>query len=288
MVLESFLSPPKSGQESLEPIWIQFYVETTEEGDKESASFDNGQVQESEEESSHLQKDDQVTIYEISLEGLETALMPGSLLVLEEQIEQKDPDLHSSSFSEEIIHSDINKEQTNDRNFKDLNSQVKKVAEKPHMCLYCGQTSSCKAYLVAHERTHTGEKPYTCLDCGKCFNRKSTLVRHKRMHTGEKPYECTKCGRRFSVRCNLTNHERIHTGEKPYSCSNCGQSFSRRMQFVIHKRTHTGETPHRCTQCGKCFTRRSTLLTHERIHTGKKPNTGTNCAQEDPHRRETI
>nr|XP_060616141.1 zinc finger protein 287-like [Anolis sagrei ordinatus] len=305
MVLESFVSITKSEQEPLDPIQTQLPVEAKQEGDDESNFLDNGQVQESEEESSHLQKHDQVPICGISLQSLETDLMHGNPPVpeacsgnhpVEENKHEEDPSLQSNSFSEEINHFKIKKEQTDNKNVKDLNSQVEEGAEKPHKCFYCGKTSNCKADLVVHERIHTGEKPYTCLDCGKCFNRKSTLVRHQRMHTGEKPYECAVCGWRFSARCNLINHERIHTGEKPYSCSNCGQSFSRRMQFVVHNRTHTGETPYRCIQCGKCFTRRSSLLTHERNHTGKKtnivasqaPDELSECSEDEDNRLQPV
>nr|XP_008104062.1 PREDICTED: zinc finger and SCAN domain-containing protein 32 isoform X2 [Anolis carolinensis] len=209
MVLESFASTPKSEQEPHDPIQAQLSVEAKQEGDEESNFFDIGQVQGSEEESSHLQKDDQVAICEIFLQSLETELIPGSPPVPEVHWEnhpvevnkhEEGPDLHSNSFSKEIIHFNVNKEQINDKNFKDLNSQVEEAIEKPYKCFYCGKTSTCKTNFVAHERTHTGEKPYTCLDCGKCFNRKSTLVRHKRIHTDEKPYWCAECGSRFTAR----------------------------------------------------------------------------------------
>ncbi|XP_042306561.1 zinc finger and SCAN domain-containing protein 30-like [Sceloporus undulatus] len=293
LVSESVDGTMNSEQDLPDPMKTQLSEETKQENDEESSFFDNGQIEESEEETFQPEKLDQVGICGISLEGLETELMPGSPPVPGDHwethpakvnkqalsYEGEDTDLHENDFSEETLRFKIKKDQCDDRSFKVLNSQVVQVAEKPYKCLYCGKTSNCKANLVVHERTHTGEKPYTCLDCGKSFNRKSTLVRHKRMHTGEKPYECAECGRCFSIRCNLINHERIHTGEKPYSCSDCEQSFSRRLQLVIHRRTHTGETPYRCIQCGKCFTRRSSLLTHERIHTGEKPNTCTDCGK---------
>ncbi|XP_056386987.1 zinc finger protein 271-like isoform X2 [Hyla sarda] len=138
--------------------------------------------------------------------------------------------------------------------------------DRPFTCPECGIGFTQKAYLMKHQKIHTGEKPFSCLECGKSFMQKDHLERHQRIHTGEKPFSCSECGKSFTQKKTLVQHHKIHTGEKPFSCSECWKSFTRKCQLEIHQRSHTGEKPFLCLECGKFFVQKWDLVRHQKIH----------------------
>ncbi|XP_069837201.1 zinc finger protein 420-like isoform X2 [Dendropsophus ebraccatus] len=142
--------------------------------------------------------------------------------------------------------------------------------KRPFSCSECGKLFIQKAYLIKHQKIHTGEKPFLCSECGKCFMLKDHLERHQRIHTGEKPFSCSECGKCFTQKKSLVEHHKTHTGEKPFSCSECGKCFTRKCQLEIHQRSHTGEKPFLCSECGKFFIQKSDLVRHQKIHPGGK------------------
>ncbi|XP_069835713.1 zinc finger protein 420-like [Dendropsophus ebraccatus] len=138
--------------------------------------------------------------------------------------------------------------------------------DRPFPCPECGKCFTQKAYLVKHQRIHTGEKPFPCSECGKRFMQKDHLQRHQRIHTGEKPFLCSECGKSFTQKNTLIQHHKIHTGEKPFSCSECLKCFTRKCELEIHQRSHTGEKPFLCLECGKCFVQKWDLVRHQKVH----------------------
>ncbi|XP_040292112.1 zinc finger protein 420-like isoform X2 [Bufo bufo] len=147
--------------------------------------------------------------------------------------------------------------------------------ERPFSCSECGKAFTQKAYLVKHQKIHTGEKPFSCSECEKRFMLKDHLERHQRIHTGEKPFSCSECGKSFTQKKSLVEHHKTHTGEKPFSCSECGKCFTRKCQLEIHQRSHTGEKPFLCSECGKFFIQKSDLVRHQKIHPeGRSSKTG--------------
>ncbi|XP_044130678.1 zinc finger protein 420-like [Bufo gargarizans] len=143
---------------------------------------------------------------------------------------------------------------------------------RPFPCSECGKRFTQKAYLVKHQKIHTGEKPFSCSECGKSFMQKDHLERHQRIHTGEKPFSCSECGKSFTQKKTLVQHHTTHTGEKPFSCSECWKSFTRKCQLEIHQRSHTGEKPFLCLVCGKFFIQKWDLVRHQKIHPERKPS----------------
>ncbi|CAN7994591.1 unnamed protein product, partial [Ixodes pacificus] len=162
-----------------------------------------------------------------------------------------------------------------------------------HRCRYCPYSSSSRAHVVNHERTHTGEKPYCCRFCSKAFTQQAGLVCHERAHTGEKPFSCRFCHKRFGERGSTLRHERIHTGQRPFRCEACGRGYADRSNLRYHQercsllglllvllilfffffwQTRSPRpTKHWCRYCPYFSTSSSGLVIHERTHTGEKP-----------------
>ncbi|XP_012987775.3 zinc finger protein 883-like isoform X1 [Esox lucius] len=152
---------------------------------------------------------------------------------------------------------------------------LKDHLQKTHIsrvqCKQCDKTFSTKAYLLVHQRKHTGERPYLCPQCGKSFSLSGSLRLHLRIHAGEKPHVCSYCDKRFTSRSQLIRHLRIHTGEKPYQCSDCGRCFACGNILRKHRRIHTGEKPFQCHECSKAFAQLTSLKKHQETHRPSQP-----------------
>ncbi|XP_063287938.1 oocyte zinc finger protein XlCOF7.1-like isoform X3 [Pelobates fuscus] len=161
--------------------------------------------------------------------------------------------------------------------FKSKTVPFQKRGRRQYVCPDCGKSYKDNAYLLKHQRVHTGEKPFSCSDCGKSFTHKSTLVKHQRLHTGV--FSCSDCGKCFSDKTGLIIHRRIHTGEKPFVCSECGRRFTQMPHLVAHQSTHKSNRPFSCADCGKCFSIRSVLVAHQMVHTREKTFACSECGK---------
>lgn len=54
------------------------------------------------------------------------------------------------------------------------------LIHKPFACSWCNYSTSSKAHLVDHSRTHSGEKPFSCDQCDYKCNVASNLRRHNK------------------------------------------------------------------------------------------------------------
>ncbi|XP_037792078.1 zinc finger protein 467-like [Penaeus monodon] len=54
-----------------------------------------------------------------------------------------------------------------------------------------------------------GESRFDCEDCGRKFKKRAYLVRHQRLHTGETPYACPSCPAAFITWDKLNRHKMI-------------------------------------------------------------------------------
>ncbi|XP_054834908.1 zinc finger protein 883-like isoform X2 [Eublepharis macularius] len=287
----------KAKQDSSGPVKMQ----VKKEGHLEAILLDGDQEWESEEESFPLERQKEVDINRVSLEGAkETYFQDHAMDEMlgnhqeAENCQENDPwtieghpflcEEHKSTFQKGILKPEGKQMGSEYRRtfcqsqYLPQNQKMQK-GDKLYTCMFCGKIANRRADLIVHERTHTGEKPYKCSECGKSFNTTSYLTKHKRIHTGEKPYQCSECGQSFCQKGNLVSHVRIHTGEKPYICTECGQCFSQRKILDKHQRIHTGEKPYKCLDCGQSFSQTSHLMTHKRTHTGEKPHKCSDCGK---------
>lgn len=82
----------------------------------------------------------------------------------------------------------------------------------------CNEVLTSKSAYHAHLRTHdVDQRPFLCLvpGCNQRFARKAYLVVHERTHTGDRPYECKvpACGKRFTQKSALNSHcKTVHQG----------------------------------------------------------------------------
>lgn len=74
------------------------------------------------------------------------------------------------------------------------------------ICHLCSYSTSRKADMERHQRTHTGEKPFTCPVCGRRFPDNRGLTIHLRSHTFERPFKCLYCKYAFTDRSNRKKH----------------------------------------------------------------------------------
>ncbi|XP_077497935.1 uncharacterized protein LOC144108617 [Amblyomma americanum] len=105
-----------------------------------------------------------------------------------------------------------------------------------HHCTHCTYTSTRKADIIRHERTHVGRRDSVCHLCQKRFSRPDTLKVHMIIHSAEKPYECSQCGKKFRERAHARRHEQvIHSRRYPLTCPRCGAGA----EDVTRLRRHT-------------------------------------------------
>lgn len=70
--------------------------------------------------------------------------------------------------------------------------------------------------LKGHNRAHMGVAPgvpYPCNMCPYTSTDKATLVRHLRSHNGDRPYECSLCNYAFTTKANCERHVRNRHGK---------------------------------------------------------------------------
>lgn len=70
--------------------------------------------------------------------------------------------------------------------------------------------------LKGHNRAHMGVgpgMPYPCNMCPYTSTDKATLVRHLRSHNGDRPYECSLCNYAFTTKANCERHVRNRHGK---------------------------------------------------------------------------
>ncbi|XP_034938617.1 ras-responsive element-binding protein 1 [Chelonus insularis] len=70
--------------------------------------------------------------------------------------------------------------------------------------------------LKGHNRAHMGVgpgMPYPCNMCPYTSTDKATLVRHLRSHNGDRPYECALCHYAFTTKANCERHVRNRHGK---------------------------------------------------------------------------
>ena len=101
-----------------------------------------------------------------------------------------------------------------------------------HVCLMCGHTAKCRAYLLRHQLTHSDVKPHMCAECRVCFKTVSDLNAHKRLHMGQK-YICEHCGFTCKQAKILRRHMLVHD-EKRLQCPECHYTARRKEDLRKH------------------------------------------------------
>jgi len=143
-------------------------------------------------------------------------------------------------------------------------------------CDECEYTSSNRANLRAHRRSHSDIRPYPCDECPKAFKTIAKMKTHKHTHTGLKLYECDICQKSYSTSTTLKTHKMIHTGESliqklKFPCDECQKSFSAQSALNTHKTTHSDEKPFGCEECSKRFKNIYALTVHMNKHKDERP-----------------
>ncbi|XP_053595837.1 ras-responsive element-binding protein 1 isoform X2 [Microplitis demolitor] len=78
-------------------------------------------------------------------------------------------------------------------------------------CRLCSAIFPNLRALKGHNRAHMGVgpgMPYPCNMCPYTSTDKATLVRHLRSHNGDRPYECSLCNYAFTTKANCERHVR--------------------------------------------------------------------------------
>ncbi|KAI4484756.1 hypothetical protein M0804_007322 [Polistes exclamans] len=83
-------------------------------------------------------------------------------------------------------------------------------------CRLCTSIFPNLRALKGHNRAHMGVGPgvpYPCNMCPYTSTDKATLVRHLRSHNGDRPYECSLCNYAFTTKANCERHVRNRHGK---------------------------------------------------------------------------
>ncbi|XP_015523016.1 ras-responsive element-binding protein 1 isoform X1 [Neodiprion pinetum] len=78
-------------------------------------------------------------------------------------------------------------------------------------CRLCNAIFPNLRALKGHNRAHMGVNPgmpYPCNMCPYTSTDKATLVKHLRSHNGDRPYECSMCNYAFTTKANCERHLR--------------------------------------------------------------------------------
>ncbi|XP_070565586.1 zinc finger protein 16-like isoform X2 [Ptychodera flava] len=131
------------------------------------------------------------------------------------------------------------------------------------LCDICGK-QLCATSFTTHRLKHQQIKPFKCRHCGKKFTTNAFVLEHERIHTGEKPYKCSMCDLGFAKRAQLVSHVRTHTGEKPYKCTLCKYESCWNIQLRHHMKAHGSATEVTCDICSISFVSQKSLKIHEK------------------------
>ncbi|XP_067133513.1 zinc finger protein 28-like [Centruroides vittatus] len=128
-----------------------------------------------------------------------------------------------------------------------------RIAQHQNMfyCSYCRKSFETKNMLEAHKKTHI-EK---CNICKKELSCKAYLIRHQRIHSGIKPYICEVCNRRFISTSALKNHQSSHNKVNRtlrYVCEVCKKGFKTKFHLLRHQPAHQRKE-HFCSHCKRRF-----------------------------------
>ncbi|XP_044739939.1 ras-responsive element-binding protein 1 [Chrysoperla carnea] len=91
-------------------------------------------------------------------------------------------------------------------------SEFRKMKQKGEFpCRLCSAVFPNLRALKGHNRAHltgNGNGPYRCNMCPHSSTDKAALVRHMRTHNGDRPYECSLCNYAFTTKANCERHLR--------------------------------------------------------------------------------
>ncbi|XP_033323308.2 uncharacterized protein LOC117218773 isoform X1 [Megalopta genalis] len=119
----------------------------------------------------------------------------------------------SSSGSSGTFSSECNEEELQDA-FAAEFRKMKLKGEFP--CRLCTAIFPNLRALKGHNRAHMGVgpgMPYPCNMCAYTSTDKATVVRHLRTHNGDRPYECSLCNYAFTTKANCERHVRNRHGK---------------------------------------------------------------------------
>ncbi|XP_050684453.1 zinc finger protein 888-like [Leptidea sinapis] len=142
--------------------------------------------------------------------------------------------------------------------------KIKSTKNQFYLCDTCGKTTTTKASLLIHKRTHENVFPHMCDQCPYKGRTIDLLKVHKRTHLTEKPYKCSMCPKTSVTASNLSKHFRqVHSTNRPYQCIYCEKGFTYKHLLNRHIRdTHLRQNTSNCDICLKQFNTRKIMLGH--------------------------
>lgn len=132
--------------------------------------------------------------------------------------------------------------------------QMKLRGEFP--CRLCDAMYPNLRALKGHNRKHLVDgPPYLCNMCTYSSSDKATLVRHLRSHNGERPFECRLCHYAFTTKANCERHLRNRH-------SRIAKEVVRHSIICHSEGDIQPDKPHECSACEKTFPTRVAALSH--------------------------